>query len=91
MFQVARQVGRALSVAVDAEGLLIYQNNGVASLQEVPRFHLHVVPQWKTDTPKGKFPLHIARAEGVRFDSVKPTRLTGEQLWAMTARIRAEM
>ena len=91
VFQVARQVGRALSVAVDAEGLLIYQNNGVASLQEVPHFHLHVVPQWKTDTPRGKFPPHIARAEGIRFDMVRPTRLTDEQMRAVTVRIRAKM
>ena len=91
VFQVARRVGRALSIAVDAEGLLVYQNNGAASLQEVPHFHLHVVPQWKTSTPKGKFPPHIARAEGIRFDMVRPTRLTDGQLRAMTARIRAKM
>ena len=91
MFQVARRVGRALSVAVDAEGLLVYQNNGVASFQEVPHFHLHVVPQWKTDTPKGKFPPQIERAVGVRFDMVTPTHQTSEQLRAMTARIRAKM
>ncbi len=91
VLEVARRVGRALSIAVDAEGLLIYQNNGVASLQEVPHFHLHVVPQWKTTTAKGKFPPHIARAEGVRFDTVTPVHLTSAQIRGMTARIRANM
>ena len=91
VLDVARRVGRALSTAVNAEGLLIYQNNGVASLQEVPHFHLHVVPQWKTTTAQGKFPPHIARAEGVRFDTVTPTHLTSEQIHAMTARIRQNL
>ena len=91
VLEVARRVGRALSIAVDAEGLLIYQNNGVASLQEVPHFHLHVVPQWKTTTAKGKFPPHIARAEGVQFNTVKPAFLTSEQIHAMTDRIQAHL
>ncbi len=26
-------------------GLTIYQNNGVASGQEIPHFHVHVVPR----------------------------------------------
>ena len=91
VLQLARRVGRALSRAVNAEGLLIYQNNGVASLQEVPHFHLHLVPQWKTVTLKGKFPPHIARTEGVHFEKVTPTFLTSEQICAMTARIRANL
>lgn len=59
VLKVARRVGMAVSAAVGAEGLLLYQNNGVASGQEVPHFHLHVVPQWMTDSPKGKFLAHM--------------------------------
>ena len=89
--EVARIVGRALSVTVDAEGLLIYQNNGVASLQEVPHVHFHIVPQWKTESATGKFPPHIAQLEGQRFQPVKPSYLTDEQLRDVTSRIRANL
>ena len=41
----ARRVGRALVEALHPLGVLLYQNNGVYSGQEVPHFHLHVVPR----------------------------------------------
>lgn len=91
VLRLARRVGRALSTAVKAEGLLIYQNNGAASLQEVPHFHLHLVPQWNSATPQGKFPPHIARSEGIRWEKVTPTWLTPEQIGSITAKIRANM
>lgn len=41
--------GRAMAMALERtfglDGLLIYQNNGTASFQEVPHVHLHVVPR----------------------------------------------
>ena len=89
--RLARRVGRALSTAVKAEGLLIYQNNGAASLQEVPHFHLHLVPQWNSATRQGIFPPHIARSEGIRWKKVTPTWLTPEQIRTITARIRANL
>ena len=36
VLKLARRVGRAVSVAVGAEGLFLYQNNGVASGQGNP-------------------------------------------------------
>jgi histidine triad (HIT) family protein len=41
----ARRAARALINAFDPDGVLLYQNNGVGSGQEVPHFHLHVVPR----------------------------------------------
>ena len=40
-----RAMAHALMRAFDADGLLVYQNNGVASFQEVPHVHVHVVPR----------------------------------------------
>jgi histidine triad (HIT) family protein len=54
---------RLMNVMIDAfapDGVLLYQNNGTGSGQEVPHFHLHVVPR----RPKGDWgvgPPHIAR------------------------------
>lgn len=65
---------------------------GVAEIcKAARRGELDVVPQWKTGTPRGRFPPQIARAEGVRFDAVRPTRLTGEQMRVMKAGICAKM
>ena len=38
IFATARLVGRAVSLAFESEGLLLYQNNGLASGQTVPHF-----------------------------------------------------
>jgi histidine triad (HIT) family protein len=58
----AKQAMKALVAEYAPDGVLLYQNNGVGSGQEVPHFHLHVVPR----TPSsdwGLGPPHIARLE----------------------------
>lgn len=58
----ARRAARALVSTFDPDGVLLYQNNGVGSGQEVPHFHLHVVPR-RPDSDWGFGPPHIARLE----------------------------
>jgi len=57
-----RRLSRALVHAFDPEGVLLYQNNGVGSGQEVPHFHMHVVPR-QVGSDWGFGPPHIARLE----------------------------
>jgi histidine triad (HIT) family protein len=64
---VAR-AARMLRAALDPDGLLIQQNNGVAAFQTVPHVHFHVIPK-RADTP---FPPHeqvpvIPAAERMRL------------------------
>lgn len=40
-----RRIARAMVDSFSPDGVLLYQNNGVAVGQEVPHFHLHVVPR----------------------------------------------
>ncbi len=56
----ARRVAAALVAAFDPDGVLLYQNNGVGSAQEVPHFHLHVVPR-QQGSDWGVGPPHLAR------------------------------
>jgi histidine triad (HIT) family protein len=65
----ARRLARAMVAAFDPDGILLYQNNGVGSLQEVPHFHLHVVPR-HPGSDWGTGPPHLARLErrSPRFD-----------------------
>lgn len=79
----------------DAEGILLYQNNGVASGQEVPHFHLHVVPR-RAGSDWGLGPPHIERLEhegrASRFDHRAATaekRTTVEELRASFGRAPA--
>jgi histidine triad (HIT) family protein len=58
----ARQAAEVLVTAFAPEGVLLYQNNGVGSGQEVPHFHLHVVPR-QPGSDWGLGPPHIARLE----------------------------
>lgn len=58
----ARRLADALLRAFDPDGVLLYQNNGVGSAQEVPHFHLHVVPR-REGSDWGLGPPHIARLE----------------------------
>ena len=62
VFAAARRVAQAIVAAFDPDGVLLYQNNGLGSGQEVPHFHLHVVPR-RAGSDWGLGPPHIARLE----------------------------
>ena len=54
-----RTAAEALTKTFNPDGITVYQNNGVVSLQEVPHFHIHVVPRRKS-SGWGAGPPHIA-------------------------------
>jgi diadenosine tetraphosphate (Ap4A) HIT family hydrolase len=66
----AKQLTRILVDAFAPDGVLLYQNNGVGSGQEVPHFHLHVVPR-RAGSDWGLGPPHIARLQ----QSTRPAHL----------------
>jgi histidine triad (HIT) family protein len=45
IMRAARKAAAAMVEVFAPDGVLLYQNNGVAVGQEVPHFHLHVVPR----------------------------------------------
>ena len=45
----AKRLAEAMMRAFAPDGLLLYQNNGLGSGQEVPHFHLHVVPRRRSE------------------------------------------
>ena len=58
----AKRLTHVIVKAFAPDGVLLYQNNGVGSGQEVPHFHLHVVPR-RPESDWGFGPPHIARLE----------------------------
>jgi histidine triad (HIT) family protein len=42
-------VARAIMAALQPDGLNIVQNNGPASGQTVPHYHVHIIPRWEGD------------------------------------------
>ncbi len=58
----AKRLTGILQKVFAPDGVLLYQNNGVGSGQEVPHFHLHVVPR-QPGSDWGVGPPHIARLE----------------------------
>ena len=54
-----RAAAEALIETFNPDGITVYQNNGTTSLQEVPHFHIHVVPRRKS-SDWGSGPPHIA-------------------------------
>ena len=62
VMDAVRRVSAALVKAYSPDGITLYNNNGVASMQEVPHFHMHVVPRRKASL-WGDGPLHIAALE----------------------------
>lgn len=58
----AKRVARALVDVYSPDGVLLYQNNGIGSGQEVPHFHLHVVPRQR-ESDWGFGPPHLERLE----------------------------
>lgn len=43
------RISRAVESAFEPEGLHLWQSNGPAASQEVPHFHMHVMPRWHGD------------------------------------------
>jgi diadenosine tetraphosphate (Ap4A) HIT family hydrolase len=58
----AKRLAEAMMKAFVPDGLLLYQNNGLGSGQEVPHFHLHVVPR-RAGSDWGFGPPHVAKLE----------------------------
>ena len=56
----AKRLARAMIDAYSPDGILLYQNNGTGSGQEVPHFHLHVVPR-QPASDWGFGPPHLER------------------------------
>jgi diadenosine tetraphosphate (Ap4A) HIT family hydrolase len=81
----ARRIMQALIDSLQPLGVLLYQNNGVWSGQEVPHFHLHVVPR-QPGSDWGVGPPQVARLEA----GLKPAgrRATNEALMATAERLR---
>jgi histidine triad (HIT) family protein len=63
IMQAARRVGTAITRLLGPQALLLYQNNGLYAGQEVPHFHMHVVPR-TPGSDWGMGPPHLARIEG---------------------------
>jgi diadenosine tetraphosphate (Ap4A) HIT family hydrolase len=86
-----RRIGRALMGAYDPDGLTVYQNNGVASLQEVPHAHFHVVPR-RYGGGWGEGPPHIAPLTRAERDAHFERIATPIEVQAAAAeRIRAAL
>ena len=89
VMQAAQRVARAMVQAFSPDGITVYQNNGVVSLQEIPHYHMHVVPR-RRDSRWGEGPPHIAALQsGKRLpaDVVPPPG----QAEKIAARLRAHL
>ena len=53
--RLAQRVARAAITALGANGVSIFQNNGLSSGQSEPHFHVHVVPRYSTSDPSRNF------------------------------------
>jgi histidine triad (HIT) family protein len=86
-----QQVGRAMVAAFDPDGLTVYQNNGVASYQDVPHVHVHVVPR-RYGSGWGEGPPHLAaltRAE--REERFRRETAPLERQEALAERVRRHL
>lgn len=62
LMQAVQRASRVVLLAFDPDGILIYQNNGVGSGQEVPHVHVHVVPR-QPGSDWGFGPPHLAELD----------------------------
>jgi histidine triad (HIT) family protein len=83
----ASRVAKVLVDAFEPDGLLLYQNNGVGSGQEVPHFHMHVVPR-REGSAWGFGPPHIARLEPPNRPVQQDHRIVTEQKRATAEQLR---
>jgi histidine triad (HIT) family protein len=53
------KVARAVRAAYAPDGLSLWQSNGPGAQQEVPHFHMHVMPRWTDDGLLRIYPRHV--------------------------------
>jgi histidine triad (HIT) family protein len=88
---MVRQVAAATVAALEVDGLTLYQNNGVASLQRIPHFHMHVVPR-RYGSGWGEGPPHLAVVDEAERDAWLQKGTTPmDVLEPLAARIRASL
>ena len=91
IFRAARLIANAMVETYSMDGMLLYQNNGVASGQEVPHFHLHICPQRFASSRWGNEPPHIADALGREFRPDTPLWLGADQQNEVAEKLKAAL
>ena len=90
IMRAVRRVSEAMVRAYSPDGITLYNNNGVASMQEVPHFHMHVVPRRKSSL-WGDGPLHIAVLERRSADILNKVQIDIEREREIAEEIRAQL
>lgn len=94
ILQHAQRIARAMVAAFDPDGITLWQNNGVVSLQEVPHAHLHVVPR-RYGSNYGEGPPHLAalsRAEReTRLEQLLSDAVPINELKVLAEQIQARL
>lgn len=49
VFPLAKRIATVMKEELNADGINIVQNNGVAANQTVPHFHTHIIPRFDND------------------------------------------
>jgi histidine triad (HIT) family protein len=57
------KIARAVREAFHPDGLSLWQSNGPGAHQEVPHFHMHVMPRWDGDGLLRIYPNRVATPE----------------------------
>ena len=88
--RASRRVADALVKAYNPDGMTVYQNNGIVSRQEIPHYHMHLVPRRKNGG-WGPSPRHIAELEVTADDIAHSVRVSVDETIKVADRIRAKL
>ena len=80
VMRAARRIALAMVETFSPDGVLLYQNNGEAVGQEVPHFHLHVVPRRLASNWTGGPPQLAAVVAGERAAYADYARITDTKI-----------
>ena len=83
-----RSAASALTTTFNPDGITVYQNNGVTSLQEVPHFHIHVVPR-RQSSGWGPGPPHISVLQPRAAETVRRAVVSWERAEEVATLVKA--
>lgn len=83
-----RRAARALTTTFNPDGITVYQNNGVTSLQEVPHFHIHVVPR-RESGGWGAGPPHISVLQPPATETVRRPVVSWERAQELATLVKS--
>src|SRR2546425_11200425 len=88
LYSLVPIIAGAIVTAVKADGFNVGQNNGKAANQIVPHVHVHIIPRFNDDSPKGRWPMRRVASHEELFKTADGIKRFLNPPWSIRNKFR---